>query len=73
MPPTGTHDPVGLRRRQPVPGLTGSQYPALKVDFDGDGTVDDWTEFGYQVREALGLTATGSEARIDLSWSHREP
>ncbi len=48
---------------------TGSQYPALKVDFDGDGAVDDWTEFGYQLRETLGLTATGSETRVELDWN----
>ena len=30
---------------------TGSEYPALKFDFDGDGTVT-WREFGSQVRTA---------------------
>ena len=47
---------------------TGSQYPALIVDFDGDGT-PTWQEFGSQRRAPTGLTATASgETRIDLSW-----
>ncbi len=32
---------------------TGSDYPALKVDFDGDGTAT-WQEFGNQRGHALG-------------------
>ena len=47
---------------------TGSQYPALIVDFDGDGT-PTWQEFGSQRRAPTGLTATANgETRIDLSW-----
>ena len=30
---------------------TSSEYPALKFDFDGDGT-ETWQEFGHQVRSA---------------------
>ena len=47
---------------------TNSQYPALKVDFDGDNTAT-WQEFGYQVRRPLPLTATPShDLKALLSW-----
>ncbi len=42
---------------------TSSQYPALKVDFNGDGRAT-WQEFGYQVREATSFTRT--EIALDL-------
>ncbi len=48
---------------------TDSQYPALEVDFDGDGAADDWDDFGYQLRERPVLTATGEENSVDLSWT----
>ncbi len=35
---------------------TVGEYPALKFDFDGDGTAT-WQEFGVQVRTALHTTA----------------
>ena len=55
---------------------TSSQYPALKVDFDSDGT-PTWQEFGGQrptppppPGAPTGLTATvQGPAQIDLSWS----
>ena len=55
---------------------TSSQYPVLKVDFDGNGTVT-WQEFGSQRGDIVtlpgaptGLTATASgQTQIDLSWS----
>ena len=48
---------------------TSSQYPALIVDFDGDGTAT-WQEFGSQRRAPTGLTATANgQTRIDLSWT----
>ena len=55
---------------------TSSQYPVLKVDFDGDGTAT-WQEFGNQRGDTgalpgapTGLTATASgPTQIDLSWS----
>ena len=34
---------------------TSGQYPALKIDFDGDGTAT-WQEFGDQRRDASGPT-----------------
>ena len=47
---------------------TDSQYPALKVDFDGDGEAT-WQEFGHQVRQPLPLTATPShDLKALLSW-----
>ena len=45
-----------------------SQYPALKVDFDGDGRVDPWTDFGYQLRETPVLTADSGATQVRLSW-----
>ena len=57
---------------------TGSQYPALKADLDGDGT-PTWQEFGSQrgnvpaptpPEAPPGLTATAQgPTQIDLSWS----
>ena len=47
---------------------TASQYPALKVDFDGDGRAS-WQEFGYQVREGPALTATPGQDQVGLRWT----
>ena len=55
---------------------TSSQYPVLKVDFDGDGTAT-WQEFGSQRGDVpalpgapTDLTATpNGPTQIDLSWS----
>ena len=55
---------------------TSSQYPVLKVDFDGDRTAT-WQEFGSQRGDMpalpgapTGLTATSNgTTQIDLSWS----
>ena len=57
---------------------TGSQYPALKADLDGDGT-PTWQEFGSQrgnvpaptpPEAPPGLTAMAQgPTQIDLSWS----
>ena len=38
---------------------TNSQYPALKVDFDGDGQAS-WQEFGSQVRDLTQPTSSTS-------------
>ena len=43
------------------------KYPALQVNFDGQGT--DWEKFGYQIRAGPTLTATGSATQVDLSWT----
>ena len=60
---------------------TGSQYPALKVNFDGQGSAT-WQEFGYQLRAGPALMATttamAGQARVDLTWtaadvSHWDP
>ncbi len=47
---------------------TDQQYPALKVDFNGDNAAT-WQEFGYQSR----LTATASGTQIELSWNGMTP
>ena len=57
---------------------TSSQYPALKVDLDGDGT-PTWQEFGSQRGNGpaptppgapTGLTATAQgPTKLNLSWS----
>ena len=46
---------------------TSSQYPVLKVDFDGNGTAS-WQEFGYQLRAGPTLTVTTDMGLIGLSW-----
>ena len=52
---------------------TGSQYPALKVNFDGQGAAT-WQEFGYQLRAGPTLAATTTEttagqAQVELTWT----
>ena len=48
---------------------TSSQYPALTVDFDGNGTAS-WQEFGHQLRESPTLSAdTTTVGQIALSWT----
>ena len=47
---------------------TGQQYPALKVDLNGDGTAT-WEEFGYQLRERPALAATPAGTEMQLSWT----
>ncbi len=46
---------------------TSSQYPALSVDFDGDGD-ETWQEFGHQLRAGPELMATGGEGQVVLNW-----
>ena len=43
---------------------TGSEYPALKFDFDGDGTAT-WQEFGHQERTTSHSTAPVAECRVE--------
>ena len=52
-------------------GETG-EYPALVVDFDGDGDAM-WEEFGYQLREGPTLTATFESGGVILSWTAVDP
>ena len=52
---------------------TGSQYPALRVNFDGQGATT-WQEFGRQIRSGPALTATATattpgQAKADLTWT----
>ena len=51
---------------------TGSQYPALKMNFDGQGAAT-WQEFGRQIRSGpsvtVTVTATAGQARADLTWT----
>ena len=48
---------------------TTSQYPALKVNFDGQGSAT-WQEFGYQLRESPTLTPdTSTVGQVALNWT----
>ncbi len=49
---------------------TSTQYPVLRMDLNGDRRAT-WQEFGYQVRDAVTLTAatTEGQARVVLSWT----
>ena len=47
---------------------TTTQYPALSVDFDGDGQAT-WQEFGYQLRAGPALTADAKQGQAVLAWS----
>ncbi len=44
---------------------TGSEYPALKFDFDGDGTAT-WQEFGGQVRTAPHTAPPASDNCLEM-------
>ena len=47
---------------------TDSQYPALKWDYNGDGTAT-WQEFGHQVRHPISLSATVTGTQAKLTWN----
>ena len=53
---------------------TGSQYPVLKANVDGQGAAT-WQEFGYQVRSGPTLTTmtettmTAGQAQVNLTWT----
>ena len=47
---------------------TRSQYPALKVNYDGEGMAT-WQEFGYQLRESPTLMAKATAGQVTLSWT----
>ena len=47
---------------------TGSQYPALTANGDGEGAAT-WQEFGHQLRERPTLRATADGRPVRLEWS----
>ena len=47
---------------------TAAHYPALAVDFDGNGEAT-WQEFGHQLRSGPVLTAIAGPAQVALSWT----
>ena len=55
---------------QPWDFGTSGQYPALKVNFDAQGTAT-WQEFGYQLRDGPALTASTPVERTEvaLTWT----
>ena len=48
-------------------GETG-EYPALVVDFDGNGDAT-WEEFGYQLRDGPVLTTATDSSQSKLTWT----
>ena len=47
---------------------TSGQYPALKVNFDGQGQAT-WPELGHQLREGPTLTAAAGATGVTLNWT----
>ena len=47
---------------------TTTQYPALSVDFDGDGQAT-WQEFGHQLRAGPGLEVEAEQGQAVLAWT----
>ena len=45
---------------------TNQQYPALKIDFNGDNDAT-WQEFGFP-RAVAGFTATAGSGQVTISW-----
>ena len=45
---------------------TNQQYPALKIDFNGDNDAT-WQEFGFQ-RAVAGFTAIAGNLQVTISW-----
>ena len=63
------------RNNDPWHFRTGSQYPVLKANVDGQGAAT-WQEFGYQLRSGPTLmtptvtpTMTAGQAQVDLDWT----
>ena len=46
---------------------TSSQYPALSVDFDGDGDAT-WQEFGHQLRAGPTVTTEAGKEQVIATW-----
>ena len=47
---------------------TGSQYPVLALDVDGNGQTT-WQEMGHQLREGPTLAVSGGESEAVLTWT----
>ena len=47
---------------------TSAQYPALAVDFDGDGQAT-WQEFGHQLREGPTATVAVRDGQVEVTWT----
>ncbi len=47
---------------------TSAEYPALAVDFDGNGEAT-WQEFGHQLRSGPVLTAAAGSTQVALTWT----
>ncbi len=47
---------------------TSAQYPALAVDFDGDGQAT-WQEFGHQLREGPTATVSVRDGQAEVTWT----
>ena len=47
---------------------TSSQYPALAVDFDGDGD-KTWQEFGHQLRAGPTVTTEAGREQVIVTWA----
>ena len=47
---------------------TATEYPALSVDFNGDGR-ETWQEFGYQIRNGPTLNANAEADGVALGWT----
>ena len=45
---------------------TNQQYPAIKIDFNGDNDAT-WQEFGFQ-RAVAGFTVTAGNLQVTISW-----
>ena len=61
---------IGGAPNEPWDFGTAGQYPAVRVDVDGDGRAT-WQEFGHQLRASPVLTATTTETptQVVLSWT----
>ena len=47
---------------------TSSQYPALSVDFDGDGD-KTWQEFGHQLRAGPTVATEAGREQVIVTWA----
>ena len=47
---------------------TGSQYPALSADFNGDDRAT-WQEFGHQLRSGPAVTTEAGKEQVTVTWA----